>query len=161
MIGFVLNGARADRPAAPDVVQGLLGHEPFAVLVPVVAMRCRHRHPFRLRHAASLPNSPARQVAQTDPQLAGRLFIVGWSGTKETTRGGSALPADFPERDLILLVTSWSSWSRSSAKARLCRCYPPRRWSGAGSRNEGTPPRGGYQAGCRAGPAGEGRATSR
>ena len=54
-----------------------------------------------------LPNSPYRVVARTDRVLAGRLrFIVAWSGLRGAVSlaAALALPATFPERDLVLLI---------------------------------------------------------
>jgi NhaP-type Na+/H+ or K+/H+ antiporter len=58
--------------------------------------------------ASLLPGSPRREVARRDPRLAGRLtFVVSWAGLRGAVSlaAALALPATFPERDLILLIT--------------------------------------------------------
>ena len=58
--------------------------------------------------ASLLPNSPRRVIARRDPRLATRLtFVVSWAGLRGAVSlaAALALPTDFPERDLILLVT--------------------------------------------------------
>ena len=55
-----------------------------------------------------LPGSPRRRIAERDPRLAWRLtFLVGWSGLRGAVSlaAALALPLDFPERNLILLLT--------------------------------------------------------
>jgi len=112
MIGFVLNGFVFVLIGLqlPDVIAGLSSRNLVEVIVPVVAI-CAAVITTRFIYvyaASYLPNSAARQVAATDGQLAGRLkFIVGWSGMRGAVSlaAALALPADFPERDLILLVT--------------------------------------------------------
>ena len=55
-----------------------------------------------------LPGSPRRIIAARDPRLATRLtFVVGWSGLRGSVSlaAALALPAGFPERNLILLLT--------------------------------------------------------
>jgi monovalent cation/hydrogen antiporter len=112
MIGFVLNGFVFVLIGLqlPEVVAGLMTRNPGEVLVPVVVICAAViLTRFLYVYAASyLPNSAARQVAAQDPQLAGRLkFIIGWSGMRGAVSlaAALALPANFPERDLILLTT--------------------------------------------------------
>jgi Na+/H+ antiporter len=58
--------------------------------------------------ASLLPNSPRQRIARQDPVLATRLtFVVAWSGLRGAVSlaAALALPAGFPERNLILLLT--------------------------------------------------------
>jgi CPA1 family monovalent cation:H+ antiporter len=112
MIGFVLNGFVFVLIGLqlPEVVAGLMDRNLVEVLLPVVAICAAViLTRFVYVYAASyLPNSAARQVAEQDAPLAGRLkFIVGWSGMRGAVSlaAALALPANFPERDLILLTT--------------------------------------------------------
>ena len=55
-----------------------------------------------------LPNSPRQQIARVNPVLARRLTaVVSWAGLRGAVSlaAALALPADFPERNLILLLT--------------------------------------------------------
>ena len=55
-----------------------------------------------------LPGSPRQVLARRDPRLATRLtFVVGWAGLRGAVSlaAALALPADFPERSLILFLT--------------------------------------------------------
>jgi Na+/H+ antiporter len=55
-----------------------------------------------------LPGSPRRILARRDPRLARRLtFVVSWAGLRGAVSlaAALALPQDFPERNLILLLT--------------------------------------------------------
>lgn len=112
MVGFVLNGfafvliglqlpeildGLGDRSAGE--VLGLIGLVAGAVIL------TRFAYIFAASH---LPNSPRRQIAQVNPQLAQRLTaVVAWSGLRGAVSlaAALALPADFPERNLILLLT--------------------------------------------------------
>jgi len=58
--------------------------------------------------ASRLPNGPRAQIAQYNPELARRLTIVfGWSGLRGAVSlaAALALPVDFPQRNLMLLLT--------------------------------------------------------
>jgi CPA1 family monovalent cation:H+ antiporter len=58
--------------------------------------------------ASLLPGSARQEVARRDPKLAAQLtFVVAWSGLRGAVSlaAALALPADFPERNLILLLT--------------------------------------------------------
>ena len=58
--------------------------------------------------ASRLPNGPRAQIARIDAELARRLTIVfSWSGIRGAVSlaAALALPLDFPERNLILLLT--------------------------------------------------------
>ena len=112
MVDFVLNGFLFVLIGLelPVVVGDLAGHD-IAVLVTNVLLICLVVVVARfvwVFAAARLPNSPARIIARTDPRLAGRLtFVVAWSGLRGAVSlaAALALPIDFPERDLVLLVT--------------------------------------------------------
>jgi len=58
--------------------------------------------------ASQLPNGPRAQIARYNPELARRLVIVfGWSGLRGAVSlaAALALPPDFPQRNLLLLLT--------------------------------------------------------
>ncbi len=112
MVGFVLNGfvfvlIGLELPA---IVEGLAGRSPVAIFGLVVLV-CAVVVVARLAWVfvwSLLPSSPRRVVARRDPRLATRLtFVVGWAGLRGAVSlaAALALPADFPERDLILLLT--------------------------------------------------------
>jgi monovalent cation/hydrogen antiporter len=61
-----------------------------------------------LEVASRLANGPRRQIARVSPRLAGRLVtVVSWAGMRGAVSlaAALALPGDFPERNLILLLT--------------------------------------------------------
>jgi Na+/H+ antiporter len=112
MINFVLNGfvfllIGLQLPQILDALQGrpLSEVAGFVVVVCVVVIATR----FIWAHLTSLlPNSPFRVLGRQDPTLARRVrFIVSWSGLRGAVSlaAALALPADFPERNLILLTT--------------------------------------------------------
>ena len=112
MVDFVLTGFLFVLVGLelPSVVEGLAGRDVAQLLtqtaiISLVVVVAR----FIWVYAASrLPNSPARIIARTDSRLAGRLvFVVAWSGLRGAVSlaAALALPIDFPERNLILLVT--------------------------------------------------------
>jgi NhaP-type Na+/H+ or K+/H+ antiporter len=112
MVGFVLNGfvfvlIGLELPAILDTLGGpsasaTLGLGALIAFVVVVAR-------FAWVFASSLlPGSPRQDVARRDPLFARRLtFVVSWAGLRGAVSlaAALALPADFPERNLILLVT--------------------------------------------------------
>ena len=112
MIGFILNGYVfvLIGLALPDVIGDLGGWSPLQVvglgaLVSAVVIVARLVWVFG---ASFLPGSPRQAVARTDPRLAKRLtFVVGWAGLRGAVSlaAALALPATFPERNVILLVT--------------------------------------------------------
>jgi CPA1 family monovalent cation:H+ antiporter len=112
MAGFVLNGFVfvLIGLALPQILQGLGGRSP-AEIVGLVALVCVVVVGARLVWvfaASLLPGSPRRVFARRDPQVAKRLtFVVGWAGLRGAVSlaAALALPADFPERNLILLMT--------------------------------------------------------
>jgi monovalent cation/hydrogen antiporter len=112
MVGFVLNGFVFVLIGLelPGVVEGLAGRSPAAIiglgaLVAGVVIVTRLVWVFV---SSFLPRSPRQIVARRDPRLATRLtLVVGWAGLRGAVSlaAALALPADFPERNLILLVT--------------------------------------------------------
>ncbi len=112
MVGFVLNGLvfvllglalpeilRGESALAPLEVLGL------AILICAVVIVTRFVWVFL---SSLLPGSPRRRIAERDPRLAWRLtFLVGWSGLRGAVSlaAALALPLDFPQRNLILLLT--------------------------------------------------------
>jgi Na+/H+ antiporter len=112
MIGFVLNGFVFVLIGLelPEILQGLGGRPPaeilgLAALVCAVVVGGRLAWVFA---ASLLPGSPRQVIARRDPRLATRLtFVVGWAGLRGAVSlaAALALPAGFPERDLILLLT--------------------------------------------------------
>ena len=63
---------------------------------------------LRLDRRAAARNSVRAQIARVNPELADRLvWVVGWSGLRGAVSlaAALALPAGFPERNLILLLT--------------------------------------------------------
>jgi Na+/H+ antiporter len=112
MIGFVLNGFVFVLIGLelPRILQGLGGRPPLeilglAVLVCVVVVVGRIVWVFA---SSLLPGSPRRIIARRDRRLATRLtFVVAWTGLRGAVSLAAALAlrSDFPERDLILLLT--------------------------------------------------------
>ena len=112
MVGFVLNGfvfvlIGLELPDILDALggrsaAGLLG---LGALIAVVVVVARFVWVFA---SSLLPGSPRQVVARRDPVFAGRLtFVVSWAGLRGAVSlaAALALPAEFPERNLILLVT--------------------------------------------------------
>lgn len=110
--GFVLNGFVFVLIGLelPTIVAGLSVRDPLLVLSHVAAIAAVvvvTRFVFVIA-ASYLPNSARRIIARTNPQLAKRLtFVVAWSGMRGAVSlaAALALPADFPERSLIILTT--------------------------------------------------------
>jgi monovalent cation/hydrogen antiporter len=94
----------------PEILQGLAGRSPgtvlgVVVLIAVVVVVTRLLWVFA---SSLLPGSPRRLIARRDPRLATRLtFVVSWAGLRGAVSlaAALALPTDFPERNLILLIT--------------------------------------------------------
>lgn len=112
MIGFVLNGFVFVLIGLelPQILQGLGGRPPIqilglVVLVSVVVVVGRIVWVYA---SSLLPGSPRRIIARTNPRLATRLtFVVGWAGLRGAVSlaAALALPEEFPERNLIVLLT--------------------------------------------------------
>ena len=112
MIGFVLNGFVFVLIGLelPDVLRGLEGRPALeiagiALLVSGVVVVTRIVWVFA---SSLLPGSPRRVLARRDPRLASRItLVVGWAGLRGAVSlaAALALPATFPERNLILLIT--------------------------------------------------------
>jgi Na+/H+ antiporter len=112
MVGFVLNGFVFVLVGMelPDILAGLAGRSPVTILglvllVSVVVVVGRIVWVFA---ASLLPGSPRRVLARTDAGFATRLtFVIGWTGLRGAVSlaAALALPATFPERDLILFLT--------------------------------------------------------
>ncbi len=112
MVGFVLNGFVFVLIGLelPEILQGLGDRSPVQLLglialisAVVVATRFLWIYPSSL-----LPGTPRQVIARRDPRLASRLtFVVAWSGLRGAVSlaAALALPATFPERNLILLLT--------------------------------------------------------
>jgi Na+/H+ antiporter len=112
MLGFVLNGFAFMLIGLqlPRILRGLGAHPPAEILG-IAALICGVVIVTRLLWvfaSSLLPGSPRRLIARTDPQLARRLtFVVSWTGLRGAVSlaAALALPADFPERNVVLLVT--------------------------------------------------------
>jgi CPA1 family monovalent cation:H+ antiporter len=112
MIGFVLNGFVFVLIGLqlPEILRGLEGRGAVEIagltlLICGVVVVTRIVWVFL---TSLLPGSPRRAVARRDPRLAARLtFVVSWAGLRGAVSlaAALALPADFPERNLILLLT--------------------------------------------------------
>jgi len=112
MVGFILNGFVFVLIGLqlPEILAGLGGRSAAHVLVLVVLVSgAVIAARFVFVFIASLsPGSPRRVVARRDPRLAWRLtFVVSWAGLRGAVSlaAALALPATFPERNLILLLT--------------------------------------------------------
>jgi monovalent cation/hydrogen antiporter len=94
----------------PAILEALAGRSPSAiigvsVLIAAVVIVARFTWVFA---TSLIPGSPRQVVAQRDPKFARRLtFVVAWAGLRGAVSlaAALALPASFPERNLILLVT--------------------------------------------------------
>ncbi len=112
MVGFVLNGfvfvlIGLELPDILDALGGrsVAGFLGLGALIAVVVVVARFVWVFA---SSLLPGSPRQVVARRDPVFAGRLtFVVSWAGLRGAVSlaAALALPAEFPERNLILLVT--------------------------------------------------------
>jgi CPA1 family monovalent cation:H+ antiporter len=112
MVGFALNGFAFVLVGLelPEVLAGLGGRSLLEVgglilLVSGVVIVTRLAY---TQLASHIPNSTRQQIARVSPELARRLtWVVGWSGLRGAVSlaAALALPLDFPERNLILLLT--------------------------------------------------------
>lgn len=112
MVGFVLNGfvfllIGLELPTVAEALQSR-GPVEIAGIVLVVCLAVLATRFVWTYLSSQLPNTPYRRLAARDIRLArwGR-FIVGWAGLRGAVSlaAALALPANFPERDLILLIT--------------------------------------------------------
>ncbi len=112
MVGFVLNGFLFVLIGLqlPDISGGL-GDRSAAEVIGLIAVVCvivvAGRFAWIIA-SSMLPGSPRQVTARQDPALAGRItLLVSWAGLRGAVSlaAALALPADFPERDLILLIT--------------------------------------------------------
>jgi Na+/H+ antiporter len=112
MVGFVLNGFAFVLIGLelPGILGGLAGR-PVVDVVAVVVIVSVAVVLTRLAYveiASHIPNSTRQQIALVSPELGRRLtWVVGWSGLRGAVSlaAALALPATFPERNLILLIT--------------------------------------------------------
>jgi Na+/H+ antiporter len=93
-----------------NVVQGLDAH-PLAEIAALAALICGVVVASRIVWVfgtSLLPGSPRRVIAARDPRLAKRLTaVVSWAGLRGAVSlaAALALPPEFPERNLVLLLT--------------------------------------------------------
>ncbi len=104
MVNFVLNGFLFVLIGLelPEILNRLIG---LIAVVGVAVVVTRFAY---LWLASLLPNGPRAQIARYNPELARRLVIVfGWAGLRGAVSlaAALALPADFPQRNLLLLLT--------------------------------------------------------
>jgi Na+/H+ antiporter len=112
MVGFLVNGFVFVLIGfeLPEVLKGLGSRSALEVLGLLAAVGgavvvCRI---VWILLASLLPGSPRRIWARRDPRLAWRLaFVVSWSGLRGAVSlaAALALPAAFPERSLIVVLT--------------------------------------------------------
>jgi CPA1 family monovalent cation:H+ antiporter len=112
IVAFVLDGLAfiLIGQALPEILEGLdrsslVDALVLALVVAAATIVIRFVWVFL---SSLLPSSPRRALARRDPALAWRLVVlVGWSGLRGAVSlaAALALPATFPARDLILLVT--------------------------------------------------------
>ena len=112
MIGFVLNGFvfLLIGLELPVVAEGLGGRDLATIAGSWWRSACwwSSRASSGSTASAICPARPERASGASDPRLAKRLtFIVSWSGLRGAVSlaAALALPPDFPERNVILLVT--------------------------------------------------------
>lgn len=112
MVGFVLNGFAFVLIGLqlPEILGGLGGRSvaEVAILIVLVSIAVVGTRLAYVWLASRLPNSTRAQIARSNPRLANRLvWVAGWSGLRGVVSlaAALALPADFPERNLLLLLT--------------------------------------------------------
>jgi monovalent cation/hydrogen antiporter len=112
MVNFVLNGFVFVLIGLelPEILAGV-GSGSLAELLGVIVTVCLAVVVTRFVYvwlASKLANGPRAQIAVFNEELARRLTIVfGWSGLRGAVSlaAALALPADFPQRNLLLLLT--------------------------------------------------------
>jgi Na+/H+ antiporter len=112
MVGFIVNGFLFVLIGVqlPGILEGLGDRSPgelvaLVAIVSAVVVLGRIAWVFA---SSTLPGSPRRRIAERDPGLSWRLtFVAGWAGLRGAVSlaAALALPAGFPERNLILLLT--------------------------------------------------------
>jgi CPA1 family monovalent cation:H+ antiporter len=112
MVNFVLNGFLFVLIGLelPEILRGVADRSPvqlggLMLLVGAVVVLTRLLYVWIASH---IPNSTRAAIATVNPELARRLtYVVGWAGLRGAVSlaAALALPADFPERDLLLLLT--------------------------------------------------------
>jgi CPA1 family monovalent cation:H+ antiporter len=112
MVGFVLNGFAFVLIGLelPQVLTGLGGRPvtDIAIVVALVSIAVVLTRLVYVEIASHIPNSTRQQIASVSPELGRRLtWVVGWSGLRGAVSlaAALALPVDFPERNLLLLIT--------------------------------------------------------
>ncbi|HJP89307.1 MAG TPA: Na+/H+ antiporter [Candidatus Limnocylindrales bacterium] len=112
MVGFVLNGFAFVLIGLqlPDILAGLAGRSALqlAGIVGVIVVTVIATRMFYVGLVSIPAGSVRGQIGRVAPRLAWRLsFVVGWSGLRGAVSlaAALALPEDFPERNLVLLVT--------------------------------------------------------
>jgi monovalent cation/hydrogen antiporter len=112
MVNFLLNGFLFVLIGLelPTILAGVGDPSPLqlAGLIAVVGVAVIGTRFLYVELASRLPNGPRAQIAVYNKELARRLTIVfGWSGLRGAVSlaAALALPADFPERNLLLLLT--------------------------------------------------------
>jgi CPA1 family monovalent cation:H+ antiporter len=112
MVNFVLNGfvfvlIGLELPSILESVAGRSAAE-LGTLIALVGGAVVGTRMAYVHLASRLRNSVRNQIARYDSALADRLvWVVGWAGLRGAVSlaAALALPAEFPERDLILLLT--------------------------------------------------------
>jgi Na+/H+ antiporter len=112
MVGFIVNGFLFVLIGVqlPGILEGLGDRSPgeLVALVAVVSAVVVLGRIAWVLGSSTLPGSPRRRIAERDPGLSWRLtFVAGWAGLRGAVSlaAALALPAGFPERNLILLLT--------------------------------------------------------
>ena len=112
MVGFIVNGFLFVLIGVqlPSILEGIGDRSPgeLVALVAIVSAVVVLGRMAWIFASSTLPGSPRRRIAERDPGLSWRLtFVVAWAGLRGAVSlaAALALPASFPERNLILLLT--------------------------------------------------------
>jgi monovalent cation/hydrogen antiporter len=112
MVNFVLNGFLFVLIGLelPEILAGVKDGTALelAGLIALVVLAVIGTRFVYVELASRLPNGPRAQIAVYNTELARRLTIVfGWSGLRGAVSlaAALALPVDFPQRNLLLLLT--------------------------------------------------------